>query len=191
MLSDLNTMQLVVPLSESEIVHVRVGQPASVSIEALEGSKLAAVVSAVSTLPTSSTSGVVDYDVTFRLEQLTAGLRPGMSASVEVVVKQAEGVNVPTRAISGDTVTVVHGGSETRRNVVSGLAGDSTTIIRSGLKAGEQIALPISTAASGASSLLSRLGSRSGGTVGGSFGGAAGGFAGGGAGGPPSIRGGG
>jgi multidrug efflux pump subunit AcrA (membrane-fusion protein) len=190
-LSNLSAMQLVVPLSESEIVHVHMGQPATVSIEALEGSKLAAEVIAVSTLPSSS-SGVVDYDVTFRLEQLTAGLRPGMSASAEVVVKQAEGVNVPTRAISGGTVTVVHGGSETRRSVVTGLAGDSTTIIHSGLKAGEQIALPVSSTGSSASSLLSRLGSRSGSALGGALGGGAGGgFAGGSTGGPPSVRGGG
>jgi multidrug efflux pump subunit AcrA (membrane-fusion protein) len=190
-LTNLNEMQLVVPLSEAEIVHVRVGQPATVTVEALEGTKLAAEVSAVATLP-SSTSGVVDYDVTFSLEQLTDGLKPGMSASAEVVVKQAKGVNVPTRAISGATVTVVHGSSEERRSVVTGLAGDSTTIVSSGLKAGEEISLPISSTSSSTTSLLSRLGSKTGGAAG--FGAGGGGFAGagaGGGGGAPVFRGGG
>lgn len=196
-LSDLSSMQLVVPLSESEIVHVHAGQPATVTVEALEGSKLAAEVIHVATLPSSasSSSGVVDYDVTFQLEQLTGGVKPGMSASAEVVVKQAEGVNVPTRAISGGAVTVVHGTSETRRAVVTGLAGDSTTIIDSGLEPGEQVALPVASTSSGASSLLSRLGRSAGGTLGGGLGGgvAVGGFAGAGGGGgfPGGGRGGG
>ncbi len=173
-LSDLSSMQLVVPLSESEVINVRDGQPATVTIEALEGLKLAAHVLSVATLPTSS-SGVVSYDVTFQLDQLASGLKPGMSATAEVVVKQAEGVNVPTTAISADTVTVVHDGTETRRRVVTGLAGDSSTIILSGLSAGEQIVLPVARASSTTSSLLSRLGSRTG-----ALGGAAGGLGGGG-----------
>jgi multidrug efflux pump subunit AcrA (membrane-fusion protein) len=175
-LSDLSSMQLVVPLSESEVINVRPGQPATVTVEALEGRKLAAHVLSVATLPTSS-SGVVSYDVTFQLDQLASGLKPGMSATAEVVVKQAEGVNVPTTAISADTVTVVHGGTETRRRVVTGLAGDSSTIILSGLSAGEQIVLPVARASSTTSSLLSRLGSRTG-----ALGGAAGGLGGGGGG---------
>jgi HlyD family secretion protein len=173
-LSDLSSMQLVVPLSESEVVDVRDGQPATVTIEALEGLKLAAHVVSVATLPTSS-SGVVSYDVTFQLDQLESGLKPGMSATAEVVVKQAEGVNVPTSAITADTVTVVHDGTQTRRRVVTGLAGNSSTIVRSGLAAGEQIVLPIAHTSSTTSSILSRLGSRTG-----ALGGAAGGLGGGG-----------
>jgi len=173
-LSDLSTMELVVPLSESEIVHVHVGQPATVTIEALEGMKLAAHVVSVATLSTSN-SGVVSYNVTFQLDQAAANVKPGMSASAEVVVKQEEGVNVPTSAISGRSVTVVSGGKHERRAVVTGLAGNSSTIILSGLKAGEQIALPIASASS-STSLTSRLGSRLGGSgLGGSLGGASGG----------------
>lgn len=187
MLSDLNTMQLVVPLSESEIVHVRVGQPATVTIEALEGLKLAAEVVSVATLATSN-SGVVSYDVTFQLNQTGSGVRPGMSASAEVVVKQEEGVNVPTSAISGGAVTVVRNGKHVPQPVVTGLAGNATTIVLSGLKAGEEIALPVASTSS-ATSLTSRLPGRAGGLGGGGLGG--GGFAGGGGGGGAFFRGGG
>ena len=181
-LSDLSSMQLVVALSESEVIDVRDGQPATVTIEALEGLKLAAHVVSVATLPTSS-SGVVSYDVTFQLDQLASGLKPGMSATAEVVVKQAEGVNVPTSAITADTVTVVHDGTHTSRQVVTGLAGNSSTIVLSGLSAGEQIVLPVAPTTNGLSSVLSRLGSRTG-----ALGGAAGGL---GAGGGAALFGGG
>ncbi len=164
-LSDLSGMQLVVPLSESEVVHVHEGQPATVTIEALEGMKLAAHVASVATL-SSSNSGVVSYDVTFQLDQMTSGMRPGMSASAEVVVKQEEGVNVPTSAITAGSVTVQEGSRQVRRRVVTGLAGNSTTIILSGLKAGERVLVPVSSSSS-ATSLLSRLAGRGAGGLGG------------------------
>jgi HlyD family secretion protein len=175
-LSDLSSMQLVAPLSESEIGDVRDGQTATVTVEALSGTKLAAHVGEVAILSTSN-SGVVSYEVTFELDQMAAGLKPGMSATAEVVVKQAEGVNVPTSAISAGSVTVLHGSRHERRRVVTGLAGNSSTIVLSGLQAGEKVLLP-TAAGTGTSSLSSRLGSRLGGALGG--GGGGGGFAGGG-----------
>jgi multidrug efflux pump subunit AcrA (membrane-fusion protein) len=190
-LVDLHGYQLVVPLSESEISNVHVGQIATVTVEALEGRKFAAHVVSLPVLSTSS-SGVVSYDVTFQLDQAEPGLKPGMSATAEVVVKQAEGVNVPTSAISADTVTVIHNGKQERKRVVTGLAGNSSTIILSGLNAGEEIALPVASTSSSTSSLSSRLGSRlGGGGLGGGLGGAGGGLGGAGGGGAAFFRGGG
>ncbi len=164
------------PLSESEIGNVKVGQIATVTVEALEGRKLAARVSEVALTSTSS-SGAVSYDVTFQLDQMDPGLKLGMSATAEVVVKQAEGVNVPTSAISGGAVIVKRAGKEVRQRVVTGLAGDTATIILSGLSAGETVVLPsVTSTGSGAASITSRLGSRLGGVAGGGGLGGAGGL---------------
>jgi multidrug efflux pump subunit AcrA (membrane-fusion protein) len=179
-LSDLSSMQLVVALSETEIGSVKIGQPATVTIEALEGRKLVAHVVQVAMLPTSS-SGVVSYDVAFQLDQQAGGLKPGMSATAEVVVRQAEGVSVPTSAISGGTVTVVRGGKQIRQRVTTGLAGTNSTIILSGVNAGETVVLPIARATTSTSG-LGRFGGR-GGTAGGGGLAGGGGFAGAGAGG--------
>ncbi|MGO9762995.1 MAG: efflux RND transporter periplasmic adaptor subunit [Solirubrobacteraceae bacterium] len=186
-LSDLSTMQLVVPLSESEIGNVKVGQIATVTVEALSATKLAAHVSEVALL-SSSSSGAVSYDVTFQLDQLAPGLRLGMSATAEVVVKQAEGINVPTSAITADSVTVERAGKQVRQRVVTGLAGNTSTIILSGLKAGETVVLPAASTTSSSTSLTSRISSRLGG---GGLGGAALGGGGLGGGGAAFFRGGG
>jgi len=181
-LVDLQGYQVVVPLSESEIGNVHVGQIATVTVEALEGRKFAAQVVSLAVLSTSS-SGAVSYDVTFQLEQSAAGLKPGMSATAEVVVKQAEGINVPTSAITADSVTVERGGKQVSQAVTTGLAGNTSTIVLSGLKAGETVLLPAaSTTGSSAASLTSKLGglSKSGGL------GSSGGFPSGGGGGFPS-----
>jgi multidrug efflux pump subunit AcrA (membrane-fusion protein) len=187
-LSDLASMQLVAPLSESEVGEVKAGQPATVTVEALNGAKLAATVSEVAILSTGG-SGAVSYDVAFTLDQTQAGLKPGMSATAEVIVEQAEGVNVPTSAIAGGAVTVIADGKQERRRVVTGLAGNSSTIVLSGLKAGEEVLLP--TLSSGGSSpsggIASRLGRLAG--AGGLGGAGLDGLAGGG--GPALFRGGG
>jgi membrane fusion protein, macrolide-specific efflux system len=173
-LSDLSSMKLVVSLSESEIGEVKDGQPATVTVEALSGAKLAARVSEVSMLSTSS-SDAVSYDVTFHVEQMHSGLKAGMSATAEVVVKQAEGINVPTSAISGEDVTVVRDGKDVSQAITKGLAGNTTTIVLSGLKAGETVVLPEAQSTSSSSASSSKAGAAtSSGTLGG--GGAAGGL---------------
>ncbi|HTA11863.1 MAG TPA: hypothetical protein VK765_00480, partial [Solirubrobacteraceae bacterium] len=189
-LSDLSSMQLVVALSESEIGNVKVGQIATVTVEALSATKLAAHVSEVALLSTSS-SGAVSYDVTFQLDQLAPGIKLGMSATAEVVVKQAEGINVPTSAITADTVTVERAGKQVRQRVVTGLAGNTSTIVLSGLKAGETVVLPAAATSSSATNLVSRLAGRTGLTGAGGGLGGGGGFAGAGGGGGAFFRGGG
>jgi hypothetical protein len=130
-------------------------------------------VSEVALLSTTN-SGVVSYEVTFQLDQMEPGLRPGMSATAEVVVKQEEGVNVPTSALSGGAVTVIENGKHVRRRVVTGLAGNTSTIVLSGLNAGEKVALPVAAATPGTSGLrgLGGRGGLGGGLGGGGLGGA-------------------
>lgn len=157
-LSNLEALQLVVALSESEIGNVHAGQIATVTIEALGGRKVAAHVVSVGQVPTS-TSGAVSYDVTFGLDQGATGLKVGMSATAEVVIKQEAGINVPTSAIKAGSVTVLRDGKQVAEPVTTGLAGDSSTIVLSGLKAGETVVLPSASTTSGKSGLSSLFGS--------------------------------
>ena len=178
-------MQLVVPMSESSIGKVKVGQSATVTVQALPSEKLAAHVTDISLLP-SSNSGVVSYQVTLALDQLVGGLRDGMSASAQIVVSQAQGtITVPSGAITtrggASSVTVVRNGKHVTQTVVTGVVGDSTTQVLSGLRAGEQVAIPvISVSATSSSPTTTGSGTSS---RGGSLGGGGGRFGGGGLGG--------
>jgi multidrug efflux pump subunit AcrA (membrane-fusion protein) len=144
-------MKLDVSFSESDITKVKVGQPATISVNALPDTKLAARVTHISLLPSSSSSGtssVVSYAATLILTQSAAGLRPGMSADADVVTQQANNaISVPSEAITGagpmQTVTVQRPGDGTEtKTVTTGLVGDSSTQILSGLKGGEKLVLP-------------------------------------------------
>jgi multidrug efflux pump subunit AcrA (membrane-fusion protein) len=189
-----NTHQLTmtVAFSESDITKVKVGQPATVTLDALSGVELAAHVSSISTLGTDN-DGVVSYDSTLTLDQHNSSVRPGMSASAAVVTDQAQGVTLPNSAVTGSgslsTVELLTKGKTVSTPVVVGLKGDSRTQIVTGLKAGQQVVvttvLPSLTApatgtssSSGFGGLRSRLGG--GGFGGGGFGGGAA-FSGGGA----------
>ena len=141
---DLTGMDLTVPFSESDIPKLKVGQPATVTVNALPNTELAAHVTAIDTLSTTN-SGVVSYNVTFHLDQMSSRLRPGMTASAQVVVSQAQGaVTVPSAAISGGSVTVIRGGRRLQQPVVTGVVGDSTTQVLSGLSPGDQVVITTS-----------------------------------------------
>jgi RND family efflux transporter MFP subunit len=148
-LAQLGTMKMQVSLSESDVTDVKVGQPATVSVNALPDEKLAGRVTHIGLL-SSTSNGVVSYPVTIVVKQRAAGLRPGMTATAEVVIAQSQGVvTVPSRAVTGSSVTVKEGGKDVTKQVTTGLVGDSTTEIVSGLQPGERVVLPTSTSGLG------------------------------------------
>jgi hypothetical protein len=187
-------MTMTVAFSESDVSKLKLGQPATVTLQALTGVELAAHVTSISTLGTTSSS-VVSYDATLTLDQHDSRVKPGMSATAAVVTGQASGVTLPTSAITGggavSTVDEMRNGKSVPTRVVVGLKGDNRTQIVSGLSAGTQVVvtttLPSLTSSTGSPSASSgTLGVAAGG--GGRFGG--GGFGGGGFGGGGGASGG-
>jgi HlyD family secretion protein len=172
-LSQLGRLKMEVSFSESDIGKVKVGQPATVSVSSMEGTELAGRVTKVDVLPSEgSSSGVVEYPATITLTQSAKGVRAGMSASAEVVVEQVgNALAVTSEAITsgpgGGSVTVLEDGKEAQRSVTTGLKGDETTQVLSGLKAGETVVLPEITAAAGGEGAPSGVGEGSGGFPGG------------------------
>jgi multidrug efflux pump subunit AcrA (membrane-fusion protein) len=181
----LQGLQVSAAFSESDIANIAVGQPATVTVSALPAEELAAHVIGIDLTGTTSSS-VVEYNVTFALDRSEPKLKPGMSASVSVTVAERDNVlNVPAAAVTGSgssaTVTVVANGKQTATPVVAGLKGDTSTEIVSGLKAGQQVVT--STGATLFSSGSSLTGTTSTTSTGRGFGGGAGGLLGGGGGG--------
>jgi|HubBroStandDraft_6_1064221.scaffolds.fasta_scaffold03291_3 multidrug efflux pump subunit AcrA (membrane-fusion protein) len=183
-----NTLTMTVAFSESDISKVHDGQSATVTLDALAGVELAAHVSSLSLVGTTSSS-VVSYDATLTLDQNDSRVKPGMSASASVITGQASGITVPNSAVTGSgslgTVTLQKNGKDVTQQVVVGLRGDSRTQIISGVNAGDSlvvtIALPsLSSTSTSGSSGSGTLGG--GGVGGGGLGGLGGGGFGGGGG---------
>jgi hypothetical protein len=134
--------------------------------------------------------------VTLTLDQTGKGLKAGMSATADIVTDEVTGIAVPSQALSGSTVTVEgKDGSQTTQRVQTGVVGDSTTQIVSGLKVGDKVVIRSAAAsagtgaASGSNQINNALRNRVGGGGGlggglsGGGGGGGGGFGGGAAGG--------
>ena len=180
-----NSLTMTVAFSESDISKVKVGQPATVTLDALAGVELAAHVSSISLVGTTSSS-VVSYDATLTLDQNDSRVKPGMSASASVITGQASGVTVPNAAVTGSgslgTVNLMKNGKTISQQVVVGLRGDSRTQIISGVSAGDQLVITIalpslsSTSTSGSSGSGTLGGGGLGGFGGGGLGGGGGAF---------------
>jgi macrolide-specific efflux system membrane fusion protein len=148
----LSSMQVTAAFAESDVAKLAVGQPATVTVSALGGAQLAAHIAAINPIASSSSS-VVQYTVTFALDQANKQLKPGMTANVAVTVAEKDNVlQVPSAAVTGSgrnaRVTVLKNGVSQTVPVIAGLAGDSSTEIVSGLTAGETYVISTTVARS-------------------------------------------
>jgi HlyD family secretion protein len=142
---DSSAMQLDVQVDEIDIVDVYLGQKALVSVDALPNLTIDGTVSSISVLPALQ-SGVVVYDtrISFKAPNNKA-LKPGMSASADVIVSERKNVLlVPDRAIGkndkGDAiVTAIVDGKTEQKVVTTGASDGIQTEIVAGLNEGDTV----------------------------------------------------
>jgi multidrug efflux pump subunit AcrA (membrane-fusion protein) len=184
-IDSLKRLSMTVSFTEADINKLKVGQAAVVTLDALSNLELAGKVTDVSSIGTT-TDDVTSYDATVTLNQYDARVKPGMSASAEVIIKQGHGVTVPSGAVTGSgtlaTVTEEVDGKQKTKKVIVGIRGDSRDLIVSGVSSGTELVETETLPATGSSASTS---SSSSGSATGGFGrrglsGATGGFSGGG-----------
>jgi macrolide-specific efflux system membrane fusion protein len=176
-ITDMSNLVMDTSIAEIDVSKVKVGQNATVTINALPNSPVRATVSKINLTPTTSGS-VVSYGAQLALTNLPSGLRPGQSASVVITVAEAtNALSVPAAAVLtvGNTSSVIVqvNGQDVRRQVQVGVRGESTVQITSGLSEGDRVVL---TAASPSAATNGRSGAGGFGGTGGP--GGAGGFGG-------------
>ncbi|RPE33501.1 efflux RND transporter periplasmic adaptor subunit [Kitasatospora cineracea] len=176
-------MEVTANFSELDSLKLKKGQSATVTLNAQSDTRLDATVLSVSSLPSSSTNGAVQYGATLQIGGDTSALRTGLSATISVTTGSAENaLSVPTSALQGTgstrTATVVHDdGSTERVQVAVGIEGDSTVQVTDGLTEGEKVELTSTTAGTGNGFPSGQFPGLNGGA--GGFGGGTGGFGGG------------
>jgi RND family efflux transporter MFP subunit len=143
-LVDSATLEVVADVVESDVSSVEVGQPAVVSIDALD-TEVAGTVTSVSPTTTGDGSSVVTFPVTVTLMEPGEAVRSGMSSDVEITLAEAaDAVTVPAVALMGSddqyTVRVVASdGSVEIRPVTLGLVSETLAEVQSGLAEGEAV----------------------------------------------------
>jgi RND family efflux transporter MFP subunit len=146
--SDLRRMRVRVRVHEALTSLVRRQQSARAGVDALnrtfpgEVTAVAAVAEAADWL----SSDVKVFSVLVDLQGVSDGLKPGMSASVTLVVDQRKNVlRVPVQAVvreKGKAVCYVKGeGEPEKRELVVGLSDDKYVEVKEGLREGEAVLL--------------------------------------------------
>jgi multidrug efflux pump subunit AcrA (membrane-fusion protein) len=144
-------MQVKVGIHESIVDHIKPGLAARVTLpdKTLDGE--VASVAAVTRPAGWWTGNVVKYDTIVKLPSVQ-GLKPGMSAEVEVVLARHENVlTIPVAGVletaKGDFCWIkTDEGAKERRSLQLGDTNDNFIVVKSGLEEGEKIVLdPLSS----------------------------------------------
>jgi HlyD family secretion protein len=142
---DLSMMQVKVGIHESIVDHIKPGQAARITLPDIT---LDGKVSSVATVarPAGWWNGnVVKYDTIVELPSVD-GLKPGMSAEVQVITdRYTDVLTIPVAAVvetvEGDFCWVKTAEGMKRRSLKLGNTDDSFIVVKAGLKEGEEVVL--------------------------------------------------
>lgn len=140
-LPDLTQMEVITKLHESVVKQVTVGAKAFVTADAWQDQGLTGRVSKIAVMPESNswfTPSVKSYATNVALDHTIEGLKPGMSASVEIVVSERNNIlQIPISSVymeeGNSIVYIMTSRGPTIRRVKTGLSNDRFIEILSGL----------------------------------------------------------
>jgi HlyD family secretion protein len=146
-LPDLRDMEVVALLNESIVDQVRAGMRAHVQVEGLPNQFMNGRITKVAQLAVPDWRSDVRYfEGIVKLDSPLPGLKPGMTAQVEVEMPERDNVlAVPSEAVTiddgEDVCFVVRGEDVERRQVKIGHVTEALAEVTHGLKEGEQVVL--------------------------------------------------
>ena len=149
---DMTKMSAKVRIHETYIKKIKKGQAVRVKVDAFPDKQLEGEVSKVGVLPDSQNRWMNPdlkvYLTTITVTGVHDWLKPGMSAKVEIMVKELpDVVYVPIQAVSPaegkQFCYVANGLRQDRREVEIGEFNDEFIEIKSGIKEGEKVALRV------------------------------------------------
>jgi HlyD family secretion protein len=177
-IDDLSNLVVTIQVVEIDVNHIKVGQPATITFNAIPNKTYTGKVIKVDMAATSS-SNTVNFNVSVQLSNVDAQVKPGMTANVTVTTNQVAGaLLIPSTAIFTDTsgqnyVYLIQNGTPNAVPVTVGAVSDtSSQITGSTLQAGDTIVL--SFASTSSTSSTRGFGFGLGGIVGGGGGGGGG-----------------
>ena len=145
-LDNLDRLLVDVQVSEVDINRVRVGQPVSLSFDAILNKQYTGVVDQVASVG-DILQGVVQFNVTVELTDADAQVKPGMTAAVNITVDQVNDVllvpNRAVRVVNGQRVVYILKNNQLQMvKVTLGASSDTQSQVLGGdLQVGDQIVL--------------------------------------------------
>jgi len=159
-IADMSVVEAVMEVDETDVPSVKVGQRATVTIDAYPNKTFPGLVTEVASSPIKvngvapGTTQAVNFEVKIQVENPPPGVRPGFSASADIITgTRPKALAIPIQALvvrekPGTTVGkpqdeegvfIVQNGAVKFETVKTGLSGDSAIELVSGGKEGQQI----------------------------------------------------
>jgi len=146
-LPDLGDMEVVAMLHESIVDQINPGMRATVQLEGMKNRRIEAHVTSIAPMATLNLrTDVQYYEGIVKLHNIPVGLRPGMTAEVEIALPRRDDVlAVPPEAVrfedGHDVCFVAHEDSLERRDVKLGQVTLDMAEVTEGLEEGERVVL--------------------------------------------------
>jgi RND family efflux transporter MFP subunit len=149
-ITDIDPLRLTVQVDEIDVRQISEGMPARVRFDALPGVTLPGLLETIAPV-SSTTGGIVYYDVRVRLDDRDPRVRVGMTAETVFVVEQRDGVLVvPNQYIRLDRepgrgfVNLLNtAGDLNEVPVTLGLEGEEASEVTAGVSAGDVVAVDL------------------------------------------------
>ncbi|HUR79405.1 MAG TPA: efflux RND transporter periplasmic adaptor subunit [Thermoanaerobaculia bacterium] len=156
-IADMSEVEAVMEVDETDIPNVKIGQRATVTIDAYPNKTFNGRVTEVASSPIARTGGsaggeAINFEVKIQLENPPEGVRPGFSASADIITGTREKVvAIPIQALvvrekkegkkskDEEGVYVHKDGKAQFVPITVGLAGESSIEVTKGLSEGQEI----------------------------------------------------
>jgi len=104
-LSDLSKMEVYVNVNENDIADISINDAAIIEVDAYQDEKFKGVVKEVAYAATTSSGGsqqqVTNFEVKIQMLEVVDGMRPGMSATVEIITEERnEVLAIPIQSLT-------------------------------------------------------------------------------------------
>lgn len=142
-----DSLYVSAPIDEVDSAAMKVGQRVRVTLDPHPGRTFPGTVTRVApyVLDVEEQNRTIEVEVTLDDAEFAATLLPGVSADIEIVLSVArDALRIPAAALlEGDRVLVVEGDVLAERRVEVGIRNWDWVEVKSGLEAGERIALSL------------------------------------------------
>lgn len=146
LLADITGVALHGTIGEADVAKLKLGQVATLTVDAVGAARMTGKVSALDPLATIA-QGVPVYGVDILIDVPNPQLRPGMSGTAAIIIASRQNVltvpNLAVRTTNGRrSVQLLKDGQSVDTDVTFGISNDTVTEVATGLQEGDTVVLP-------------------------------------------------
>ena len=169
LLADITGVALHGTIGEADVAKLKLGQVATLTVDAVGAARMTGKVSALDPLATIA-QGVPVYGVDVLIDVPNPQLRPGMSGTAAIIIASRQNVltvpNLAVRTANGRRfVQLLKDGQPVDTEVTFGISNETVTEVTTGLQEGDTVVLPQPRAAASGAGGGVRIGGGGGGAA--------------------------